>query len=317
MGLLAKRNSGFRKDPTGLASFSAQVPYSADSSETWENLWGGTPASTANAGDSPEQGDGSAAKRTIFFSRDYRYLQKPSALSVVLSIVLISAVFLVYILFYEQISNALCSWAGNVVSAVTQTNVYTVGTSFIPNMGQLYYLALDSTYPSFTLLIITAFICLLLALFSVQSVKNTLPLGIYVCMGAYLALISVTFFLFCPDQFPYTLTQYSELYMKQQIALWMFIPTVASFSVFLVDLKPSAAVVTFLAITAISFSFGCLRYPVFLVVLHAGSSLFMAPLFFTLGVLFDFLQMISAYIIYIRYTSGYLEDKRHKRVWRW
>lgn len=318
--MFPKKDTFFR-DRSGLASFSAQVPYGGEEGRDWEDLFSASSDGKADEADvsrfQADEDDFLASKKVIFVSRDYRYLKRPTLFSVVLGLLLVAVIVFVYMFNYSDLTYALCKWAGKIVEEIAGTSTNIASTFFVPDRGEMYYLALDSTLPSYTLLIVTGIICLLLAVLAVQSAKNTLPVGIYVCMGAYLALISVMFFLFCPDAFPYTLSEYSELYMKQQLVLWIFVPIVAAFAIFMVNRKTLVTVFTLVVIAAVSFVFGCVRYPIYLIVLHTGSSLFMAPLFFTLGVLFDFLQMVAIYIVYIRYMSTYLDEFEHRKEWQW
>jgi hypothetical protein len=40
-------------------------------------------------------------------------------------------------------------------------------------------------------------------------------------IGLLIHLVSCIFFLVMPEYFPYTITRYSELYMKQQVGIWL------------------------------------------------------------------------------------------------
>lgn len=91
----------------------------------------------------------------------------------------------------------------------------------------------------------------------------------------------------------------------------------SGFAISLIYSPLFAKLVALLATLAYSFVYGVVRYVIYLVILHYFSSLYMATLFFTLGVVFDFLQMVFVYILYVRYASRAFGSQKEGSLWKW
>lgn len=256
-------------------------------------------------------------KKIIAYSRDYRYLKRPKWNNLFFLMLCVVPVVLCFVLFYDPITLALANWSAKIVASITQMSVSIVSDPYFPGLGDVHYIDMAGTNPSFTYSLISVILSLLFVLIASQANRNSRPLMIYLSMGGYIHLISSLFFLLAPESFPYTLTEYSELYMKQQISIWIMIVVIAGVATFLIATAGISQYVAFLVTALYSFLYGCLRYVVFLVFLYYATSIFMATLFFTFGVLFDFLQLVAVYSIFIRHVSTRMERSRGKKVWQW
>ena len=123
--------------------------------------------------------------------------------------------------------------------------------------------------------------------------------------------------MFFPEYFPYTLVNYSELYIEQQIAIWLCIAGIAGFAISLIFSSFLAKLIAFIVTMLYSGIYGIARYVIYLLVLHFFSSIYMATLFFTLGMLFDFLQMVFVYILYVQYASKNFGTQKRGTLWKW
>ena len=156
----------------------------------------------------------------------------------------------------------------------------------------------------------------LLTIFLVPLIKKIpKPIGFWIIFISLINLISSLFFLFFADKFPYSLTIFSELYIKTEIAMWLLIPALLTLA--LVPL-PSNILAKFTVITitlAYSIIFGCVRYTVFLYVLRQFSYLFMAMLFFIFGPLMDSIYIVAIYSFYVSILAKKI--KGDVKVWKW
>lgn len=256
-------------------------------------------------------------KYTIFYTRDFRHFSKAGYSNIILVLVFAVIIFAFYLYNYSHITYLLSKWAGDIIQSVTGAEYQVIAKDYFPTFGPVHIIDMAGTTPSLLFSIITAVVAIvLIVIFSVWK-SSWRSIAIYLCMGGYILLISAIFFIFVPEYFPYSLTNYSELYMKQQVILWMTVPTLGGVAIFLLGGKWLSGYLTFGVIIAVSFVFGCLRYVVNMYLLYVGSSIFMASLFFTFGVLFDFLQMVSIYTIYVRYISTRMQSLKNRSAWQW
>ncbi len=260
---------------------------------------------------------GTPLKKLIDYSRDYRRMSRPSAWNYAFAAYTAVPVVLVYLLFYRRISLSLSQWAGRILASVTGETVSIVSNAYLPGLGSVYFLDIPGTTPSFTCALLVAMASIVLIIICSQINYNARPVMIYFCMGLYILFFSALFFVFFPERFPYTLTQYSELYMKQQIAMWITVSSLAGIAFGLLCERGGQKFAAFFIAVAVSFLCGCLRYVVYLYVLHAASSLLMATMFFSFGVLFDFLQLVGIFSIYSRGYSVRLAKRRGGGAWQW
>lgn len=256
-------------------------------------------------------------KYIVFYSRDYRHFTKPGVLSILITAVSMIAVIAFYLLNYTDITRALSDWTAGILHTVTGAETQTIAKDYFPAFGPIYIVDMAGTTPSFMFSLICAIVSLALVILLSMLKKGMRSLAIYFCMGAYILLISAVFFIFVPEYFPYSLTDYSELYMKQQVILWITVPSLGGMAIFLLGGKWISGYLTFALIVVVSFLFGCVRYVVNMYILYAGTSIFMASLFFTFGVLFDFLQMVSIYTLYVQILSKRMQSVKNRGEWEW
>lgn len=256
-------------------------------------------------------------KRFIDYTREYRHMPHPSVLNYAFAAYTSLPVVLLYVIFYSDITLALSKWAGRILASVTGQEVSVTSKAYFPGFGDIYFTDMQGRMPSFTYALAAALIAVVLIIIFSQGNYNSRPLMIYLCMGLYVFFISSLFFVFFPEHFPYTLTQYSELYMKQQVALWITISLLGGISIGLLCEKGIHKFIAFFTMAVMSFLYGCVRYVIYLYLLHAVSSILMATLFFTFGVLFDFLQLIAIFSIYIKGYSHRLSQRKRGANWLW
>jgi hypothetical protein len=132
---------------------------------------------------------------------------------------------------------------------------------------------------------------------------------------AAINLSSAVFFTISPSEFPYTLTQFSELYIKTQINMWLFLPFVLGTALLLMPdpFLPKPALVLLTLIYSIVFGF--LRYILFLFIVSRFSVIYIPILFFATGPLIDFVYLVGIYSYYNSRVANNL--RKNRMVWKW
>lgn len=256
-------------------------------------------------------------KRYINFTRDYRHFPKPKLSSFLFFILIPVPVILVILFYYPDITMALSSWTSKVISGSIGVQTTITSSEFIPMIGPVHFLDMVGSSPTFTFSLINLIVSVaILGILSFVE-SNMRSLIVYICMGAFVHAVSSAFFMFFPEYFPYALVDYSELYMEQQVAMWLIIALIAGLATALVYAPVYSKIITFFAILAYVAAYGITRYGLYLVILRSVSSLFMATLFFTLGVLFDFLQLVFIYTLFVMRASIRNSYGRGGSLWRW
>lgn len=256
-------------------------------------------------------------KSTIFYPREYRHFSKMKRSTWFYLLLCVLPVTSIFFVLYSPISKMLCTWAGNMIALVGGQTLMRSTYEFLPWFGNLYYLVLEGPMPTYTHALISTIVCVVALVVLSQVEGSARALMIYLCMGLFVHLISSVFFLFFSAYFPYTHTDYSELYMKQQVAIWIMISFVSGVATALINSSGIAKWITFLSTVAYIFIFGCIRYVVYLLIVLYCSLMYMATLFFTFGVLFDFLQLVAIYSIFVKYMSTKMNTGRRRSEWLW
>lgn len=240
-------------------------------------------------------------KKQIQYSRTYRYIEMDKInvfLGVFLSIIPLCLLVLFY---YPQITLFISQFTMKVLSPIFHENVLAIESSdFLKWFGPVYYLSLPGRFPSIVFIWLNLLITLI-SLFLLSSVVKTRPLTI--------------FFTFIPEYFPYDATEYSSLYIKQQVGIYFFVPIIIGIAVCMLPINFVKSWITIAFCAVYSFIFGIVRYITFMFILSKVSLMYMASLFFSFGPFIDFLYLVCIYSLLASSTADKL--KRNKGVWRW
>jgi len=118
--------------------------------------------------------------------------------------------------------------------------------------------------------------------------------------------------------FPYTASDYSDLYIKQEVSLWISYLIISGLITGFIGFKDILRkMIVMISIMLYSFLFGIVRYIFFLYVIHEFSILFMPVLFFTLGPFFDFLYFVFFYGIYVDKAVKRYASAKGRGQWEW
>lgn len=256
-------------------------------------------------------------KKVIFYARDYRHFTATAKNTVLFLALCVLPIVIAFIFLYSPITKAMCLWVDKIVSAITGQTIELMSTPFLPGMGGVFYISLQGSLPTFTHAVIAGIIALVAIIIVSQAGPNSRPLMIYICMALYVLLASCLFFIFWPESFPYTLTDYSQLYMVQFAAMLIILPAIFGVALSLMRSSTFARVAVVFVQIAVQFLYNLLRYVTYIVFLYYCSSLYMATMFFTLGVLFDFIQMVMVYSFFAKKVSEQYGSLEGRSKWAW
>jgi hypothetical protein len=140
-------------------------------------------------------------------------------------------------------------------------------------------------------------------------------LAVYLIFLSIINVMSAIFFILFPHQFPYTIAEFSILYIGTEIALWIMIPMILAIALYSLPSNLASKFIFILFNVVYSIVFGAIRYAAFLFMLDDYSVVFMALFYFAFGPLFDFVYLVGFYTLY---ASNLAEVTRHSfQRWRW
>lgn len=257
-------------------------------------------------------------KENISYSRDYRHINRNLYTYILQILFILGPIIFGYLLTYSKLSYHVSSFVANILETITGTGTGITKVDYFPKFGGVYCVTMQGKSPSFTLSFVSLIITLMAIIVCSLIKTDKKPVMIFITIGLYIHLVSSAYFvLFGADKFPYDVNSYSILYMKQQIIVWLMIMIIYWLSTSLITNVSVYRILTFIMVSVISFAFGVIRYIVYMVIIAKGSYLFMAVLYFTFGVLFDFMIMVGVYSIFMKYASKKFKKKKEGGLWKW
>lgn len=252
-------------------------------------------------------------KQTIRYARTYRYLMlsKVRTAGLVFLVVLPASCFWAF--FSPEITGALAYISKDILETGLGTGSFTIGMINF-SLGDISYLLTEGIMPDI-LFSLGNFLVTLIILFILTFFLKIRPITIFIYIALLVHLCSCLFFIFFPELFPYTLAEYSELYMKQQMGIFICMTFVMGCVTSFLPIAPWKVILAVLGCGIYSFVFAVVRYTTFLFLMKEFSVLYMACMFFTFGPLIDFLYLVSIYSLVADHTSGMLA--KDVGVWKW
>lgn len=258
-------------------------------------------------------------KQKIYYSRTYRHLQVNKKKSFLFLLLCVLPCVIGLFLFYGEITAFVTNITGRVLDYfVPALEVSYKWTDFIPLLDDIKIVVIPSIYPSIKLILINIAVLLVAIALCILGKMRNHALAIYAMIILFIHMINCVFFLFAGKEFTYTAMQYSELYMKQQVGIWIcFLIIIGLVTGILGDGSIFLRIVTLTGVMLYSFCFGLVRYIVFLFIMYKFSMLYMAAFFFVLGPFFDFMYLVMIYGIYVDKLTGMYTTGKRKEKWLW
>lgn len=257
------------------------------------------------------------SKKQIYYTRDYRHFSVDAKETVVFLFCCVLPVTLVMLFSYPRLTKIITEWSGHILSNVLGVEITAASKPFFPHFNWVAFLELEGHAPSRTHVIFALIITVILLIIIGQVQGRSRPVLIYTCMGLYVLLFSCVFFLFWPDRFPYVITQYSEMYMLQFASLCVVLPTLFGIALSLLKSQFLLRLVALIAECAVLFLLNAVRYVVYIYFLYKCSFLYMATIYFTFGVLFDFIQMVFLFSFVTKRISESYNSADWRAKWDW
>ncbi len=258
-------------------------------------------------------------KTQIYYPRTFRRFKADYKNQWLFVLLCAAPCIVLFLFFYSSLSLWLCQavqWClKDVFGGDTLSLEY---GEYLPIFGGVYYLSVPNKLPGTAFCLANLVATLILLSFCFIRRNRCKPLAIYIAIALLIHLISCIYFLLAADYFPYTATQYSELYIKQQMGIWLSFLAIAGFITgFMNNGTLLSRCVTFFGIMIYSLVFGSVRYLVFLFIVSKASSLYMPSMFFTLGPFFDFLYLVYFYGVFVRHVIVRVNTGERRSVWEW
>lgn len=255
------------------------------------------------------------SKATMLYHRSYRKFSGSAMVFLPQFLFISLPISLITILFYPEITQKICQITMVILSPFfSQDSLMIFDMPFIKIIGSIFFLSVPGHFPTFMLSLINAVISLLLLIF-LPRVERAKPLMIFLIVVAFIHLLSSLYFLIFPSLFPYEASDYSNLYMLQEVAIWFFIPIIMGLAILPLPSSLVSKIFVMVGTYIYSVIFGLIRYCVFLFILAKISMLYMALLFFILGPLIDFIYIVGIYSLYTNRLANKL--KGDFAIWKW
>lgn len=251
-------------------------------------------------------------KDKIYYSRTYRKLPQISRLHAFIMLLFVLVLDVLVFVFRRK----LTFWVSYTAWYLARFFEAGPGLAQVKFMGT-HIFAVDTmaVYPGPEFAFANLFVSIIALALLGRVQRLGAPLAYWMFYAFIVHLVSSLFFIFFPQYFPYSILEITGLYMEVELVTWLLIPPIVLGSVFLYPVSMLGKALLILATLGYSFIFGAVRLAVFLFVLHYGSVIFMAILFFVFGSLVDFIYIVGFYSVYITRAANSLAGRRD--VWKW
>jgi hypothetical protein len=250
---------------------------------------------------------------SVEYHRSYRKLHYGSLGIKILSHGLVFAVLAVLTLIFLD---RLTHFYSGMAMALLSKNLGTMNLESVPMfMNKIWVVDAAGIFPSPAMLFWVAVVSVVAWLLVVIFKKIPLPIRLGVKVLSALNLVGCIYFWLWSEHFPYVLRDFSILYVSAEIGMWIAIPLMMMFALLPIPIPVWKKTLPVLFTLIYTFVFGFVRYAFFIYILAKFSYLWMALLYFVLGVFFDFAFMIAFYSYFISLVAPALFKKQ--RIWRW
>ena len=260
----------------------------------------------------------SDVKKNIYLARTYRYLNTNVKKNTLYVLLMVIPSLILLIANIENLTDLIARMGSSVLSAIGLINVFEIKQSDFSILGRMEYLEIPTVYPDIPFSFWNIVVIFIGLLFLGMGRRKGKPIAIYLMMDMIVHLVNCVYFVFAEEYFPFSAADFSEMYMKQQIAIWIaFIVLTALVTSFVGNKGYIYRIMTFVGTMTYSLIYGIVRYIVFLYVLMRFSILYMALMFFVLGPLFDFLYLVAFYSIFVNRMVKVYDSIEGRGEWKW
>lgn len=257
-------------------------------------------------------------KSSIYYARTYRKLKSGRWKGILFVCILIFPALFLLLWNCSAITRGMSWLAVKLLCDRFRGLQIQIVESEVPVVGKISMVELPTVYPGLIEVIVNLLVMVGLVIFACTGKRKGKPASIFSLIVLVTHLINCVYFLFGSNYFPYTAYQYSDLYMKQQIGIWIFFIILAGSTIGFMGKKGIAfKVLAFWGTLLYSGVFGVARYVFFLYILERFSIFYMALLFFVFGPFFDFLYLVGIYALYINKMEKIYDAGEGREEWAW
>ncbi len=259
-----------------------------------------------------------AQKKTIYYSRTYRRIHTNFLHAFVYIFLLVLPALILLITHLEEITLAMSRLTVKVLQGAMPWGNFAVKESGFVPFGLTYCVELDGRFPTPNELLINLIVVTVIIGILVTSGLRGRPITVYLLFSFMVHIISCVYFIFIDDYFVYTATDFSDIFIKQQVSIWiLFVVMMGIITAFVGTAGVFYKIAAFFAVMIYSTVFGVIRYIVFMFILSYFSILYMADMYFVTGPIFDFLYLVSIYSIYSDRIQKRLDSPEGEDEWAW
>jgi len=253
------------------------------------------------------------SKTIIYYHRAYRKITSSGRVFTLEFLAITLPLVLLILLLYPLITERICLLAKDILSSYYPSGaIKLIKQAYL--LGDITIIDSPETFPSF----LTSFINLIVSLgliIILPRVRKNKNIAIYLLYLAVINLVSSLFFILFSTHFPYPAVRFSDLYIKTEISMWLFIPVILGMAFLPLpsSIFPKLGLIIFTLIYSVIF--GALRYIIFLFIIYKFSVIYMALLYFAFGPFIDFVYIVGIYCFYNTKLAHNLKGK--ESVWKW
>lgn len=257
-------------------------------------------------------------KKIIYYARTYRHLKSNFVKNIIYMLLLVLPCLVLLILNLQNLTGFISETGVKILGRVFPGIPMYIDVDEFSILGMIEYIDMPTVYPDFPFVLLNLGIVLVMIFLLGSGKRKGTPLTIYFMLSIITHVVNCVYFIFAANHFPYLASQYSNLYMKQQIGIWLTFIVMSGMVTCIVGSRGYLyKAITFFAIIGYSLLFGSVRYILFLYLLQQFSILYMALMFFVFGPLFDFLYLVSIYSIFINKMVKIYNHGKGREDWLW
>lgn len=257
-------------------------------------------------------------KKKIYYSRTYRHLKVNTAGSILYLVCIVLPVLLLFVFNMNNITHFMSELTVDILGKVYPGIPLYIREDTFSILGTMAFVELPTVYPQIEFCILNFIAVLFLVIFCCTGSRKGRPVSIYMTIIFVVHIINCIYFIFAANYFPYTAFQYSNLYVKQQIGIWLTFIVMMGLVTALQGTKALLyKVLAFFSVILYSLLFGFVRYVLFLYIIEEFSIIYMALMFFALGPFFDFLYLVGIYGFFMNKIINVYESAKGKGEWTW
>ena len=259
-----------------------------------------------------------AQKKTIYYSRTYRKIHTNFLHASLYLFFVVLPVLVILLLNLDTITYMLSELAQKILSAALPEKTFEIMESNFVPFGSTYCISFDSRFPSgLELMINLAVVSVIIAILILSSMRGK-PLTVYLLFSFMVHIVSCVYFIFERDSFVYTATEFSDIFIKQQISIWiLFVVMMGIITAFVGSKGLLSKFTAFFALLIYSGMFGTVRYIIYMFILARFSILYMADMYFVVGPIFDFLYLVGIYAVFTDRMQKRLDSPAGEEEWQW